>query len=81
MLSIYKFQNGIHRQLNEYEKALIYDGATIGYQKKLTTNYARAFFGGNIKDFTKATYLALANVMKLLRIGIKAGNGYRTEEL
>jgi hypothetical protein len=32
------------------------------------------------KDFTKATYLALANVMKLLRIGIKAGNGYRTEE-
>jgi hypothetical protein len=23
------------------------------------------------KDFTKATYLALANVMKLLRIGIK----------
>jgi hypothetical protein len=39
------------------------------------------FLGGNNKDFTKATYLALANVMKLLRIGIKAGNGYRTEEL
>jgi hypothetical protein len=38
----------------------------------------RCFWWGN-KDFTKATYLALANVMKL-GIGIKA-NGYRTGEV
>jgi hypothetical protein len=44
--------------------------------------HARSFFWEEEtnKDFTKATYLSTENVMKLLRIGIKAENGYRTEE-
>jgi hypothetical protein len=45
----------------------------IGYQNKDKRQiHARSLLEEETnKDFTKATYLALANVMKLLRIGIK----------
>jgi hypothetical protein len=36
--------------------------------------------GGNQQGFYKGYLLSTENVMKLLRIGIKAENGYRTEE-
>jgi hypothetical protein len=44
-------------------------GATIGYQTKINDKFMMSFLGGEPTRFTKATYLALANVMKLLNYG------------
>jgi hypothetical protein len=55
-------------------------GATIVISNKINDKFMLDLFfgGGNQQGFYKG-YLLMANVMKLLS-GIKAGNGYRTEE-
>jgi hypothetical protein len=46
ILEVLNFKKWNYLNTDNYEKAFYVMGATIGYQKKLATNSARAFFGG-----------------------------------